>query len=157
MVPGLMDIVFEPQGGDSQTFAVQLVERGLQDPTYLADASFGTVRILAILALLYDPEPPLLTCIEEVDHGLHPYVFDRLVERLREASRRTQLLVVTHSPAIVSRLRPEELIVVERAEDGSTRMPALSGKEIEAKLAAARGSLELGEMWFSGALGGVPR
>ncbi|MBM4394608.1 MAG: ATP-binding protein [Deltaproteobacteria bacterium] len=57
--------------------------------TPLANASYGTIRALAILALLYDPNPPLLTCMEEIDHGLHPHVFDRLVELMRQASRHT--------------------------------------------------------------------
>lgn len=157
MIPGLEGIEFEALGGSAPAVAVKLIERGLSDPTYLADASFGTVRVLALLALLYDPEPPDLTCIEEIDHGLHPYLFDRLVERLREASQRTQLLVATHSPALVNRLRPEELIVVERAEDGSTRMPAITADQIRQRYGAMDGRLELGELWFSGSLGGVPR
>lgn len=157
MIPGLRGIEFEERGGAVPTMTVKLAERGLRDSTYLEDASFGTVRILALLALLYDPAPPLLTCIEEIDHGLHPHLFDRLVERLRDASSRTQLLIATHSPALVNRLQPSELIVVERAEDGSTRMPALSQRDIAKKVAAVEGHLELGEMWFSGSLGGVPR
>ncbi len=136
---------------------MRLVERGLKDSTYLDDASFGTVRILALLAVLYDPDPPLLTCIEEVDHGLHPYVFDRLVERLHEASQRTQLLIATHSPALVNRLQPEELLVCERAPDGSTRLPAIPSDSIRAKELAVDGRMGLGELWFSGGLGGVPR
>lgn len=157
MVPGLEGIEFEDVGGASPAVAVKLVERGLRDSTYLQDASFGTVRILALLAVLYDPDPPLLTCIEEVDHGLHPYLFDRLVERLREASSRTQLLIATHSPALVSRLAPEELLICERAPDGSTRLPAISTEAIRAKEAAVGGRMNLGELWFSGSLGGVPR
>lgn len=157
MIPGFVDIEFERVGGSAAGVSIKLVERGLRDSTDLADASFGTIRLLALLALLYDPKPPAITCIEEIDHGLHPYVFDRLVERLREASQRTQLLVATHSPALVNRLRPEELLVTERAGDGSTRLPALNGSKIAAKVEAAGGMLELGELWFSGGLGGVPR
>ncbi|WP_081289953.1 AAA family ATPase [Mycobacterium colombiense] len=157
MIPGLEDIEFEPVGGSAPAFVVKLVERGLINSTYLADASFGTVRVLALLALLYDPDPPDLTCIEEIDHGLHPYLFDRLVERLREASQRTQILVATHSPALVNRLHPNELIVVERAKDGSTRMPSITRGQIREKYRALEGKLELGELWFSGSLGGVPR
>lgn len=157
MIPGFQAIEFEEVGGAESALAVKIVESGLRDSTYLADASFGTVRVLALLALLYDPDPPLITCIEEVDHGLHPYLFDRLVDRLREASTRTQLLVATHSPALVNRLQPEELIVVERAPDGSTRLPAISTEMIRKKHRAADGSLQLGELWFSGTLGGVPR
>jgi predicted ATPase len=157
MIPGFQDIEFEQIGGSQPAVSLRIVEKGLRDSTYLADASFGTVRVLALLALLYDPKPPMLTCIEEIDHGLHPYILDRLVERLREASTRTQLLVATHSPSLVSRLRPEELIVVERNADGSTRLPAVDAATIARKEQALGGDLSLGELWFSGELGGVPR
>lgn len=157
MIPGLLNVEFEAVGGSQAAVAVKLAERGLKDSTYLADASFGTVRLLALLALLYDPNPPEMTCIEEVDHGLHPYLFDRLVERLRQASQRTQLLVATHSPALVNRLRPDELIITERADDGSSRIPAVDSNTIAAKVRAAGDDLSIGELWFAGALGGVPR
>ena len=156
MVPGLEDIIVEGIDGAVPAVGVRLIERGLRDGTYLADASYGTVRVLALLALLYDPNPPLLTCIEEIDHGLHPHLLDRLVERLRETSRKTQFLIATHSPALVNRLRPEELVVCERAEDGSTVMPAADPADIRLKEQAVHGELGLGELWFSGALGGVP-
>lgn len=157
MIPGFQTIEFVETGGAEPSLAVKIVERGLRDSTFLADASFGSVRILAILALLYDPEPPLLTCIEEIDHGLHPYLFDRLVDRLREASARTQLLIATHSPALVNRLSPSELIVVERQKDGSTRLPALSSFQIRRRHEESESAMGLGELWFSGSLGGVPR
>jgi predicted ATPase len=157
MIPGLKRIAFEQIGGSSEAVAIKLAERGLHDLTDLADASYGTIRVLALLAALYDPSPPLLTCIEEVDHGLHPYIFDRLVERLREASKRTQLLIATHSPALVNRLSPEELIVVERERTGATRIPAITPALIRQKAALFDGQLGLGEIWFSGTLGGVPR
>jgi predicted ATPase len=156
MIPGLRDVVLEEVDGPAPAVGVQLVEQGLRGRTYLADASFGTVRVLALLALLYDPKPPLLTCIEEIDHGLHPYLLDRLVERLRDASRMTQFLIATHSPALVNRLRPEELLVCERDAQGSTILPAVDAADIRAKERATDGNLALGELWFSGVLGGVP-
>ena len=108
--------------------AVLLAEAGLSEPTPLAYASFGTIRLLAVLALLHDPNPPLLTCVEELDHGLHPYAFDRIVERMRIASRRTQFLIATHSPALVNRLDPSELIVCERDDAGAYRIPAIDAE-----------------------------
>lgn len=157
LIAGFDRLVFERVGGDrADRCAVGFIERGLRGPTWLADASYGTVHALALLALLYDPNPPRLTCIEEFDHGLHPYAFDILVDRMREASRRTQFLVTTHSPAFVNRLRPEELVVVERDQHtGATIMPAVDSSEIRA-IEEAAGGFGLGELWFSGTLGGVP-
>ncbi|MDY0812395.1 AAA family ATPase [Kitasatospora purpeofusca] len=152
-LPNLEDINFATIGGAGEFVEVQLSERGLRRPTPLADASFGTVRLLSLLAMLYDPAPPALTCVEELDHGLHPQALELLVERLREASERSQFIVTTHSPALVDRLEPEEFVVCERDRNGASLIPSLSTDEVREIRAASEG-LPLGELWFTGALGG---
>lgn len=155
IVPGIRRIDVQAVGGGSDAYLVSLEEFGLSSLTSLADASFGTVRALALLAMLHDPSPPRLTCVEEIDHGLHPYALDRIIERLREASERTQILIATHSPALVNRLEPHELIVCERDPvTGASRIPAID-PHVVAKM-SSEDELQLGELWFSGALGGVP-
>ncbi|MBQ0988197.1 AAA family ATPase [Streptomyces sp. F63] len=126
VLPQLRAIEFAMSGGSADEITVILQEKGLRRPTPLADASYGTVRLLGLLALLYDPHPAALTCVEEIDHGLHPQALELLVERLREASRRSQFLVATHSPALADRLRPEELIICERDAEGASVIPALT-------------------------------
>jgi predicted ATPase len=153
VLPQLVGIDFDYPSGPAREVVVILEEEGMRRPTQLADASYGTIRLLGILALLYDPEPPALTCIEEIDHGLHPQALELLVERVREASERTQFLIATHSPTFADRLKPEELIVCERRRDGSSAIPALSKAEVNEIVSASEG-LPLGELWFSGALGG---
>jgi predicted ATPase len=154
IVPSVSKIIFaQLSGGDDKSFAIQLKEKGLRGVTNLSEASFGTVRALALLAMLHDPNPPRLTCVEEIDHGLHPHALDRIVERMRSASRRTQLLVVTHSPALANRLSPTELVVCERStKTGSSLIPAIPSAAV-ANMAKVYGLLP-GELWFSGALGG---
>lgn len=153
VLPQLKDIDFEYPSGAGREVVVVLDERGLRRPTQLADASYGTIRLLGLLALLYDHDPPALTCVEEIDHGLHPQALELLVERLREASDRTQFIIATHSPALADRLTPDELIPCERREDGSSAIPALSPEKIR-EVADASDNQPLGELWFSGALGG---
>lgn len=154
-LPGLTDIVFQPVGGARRAVAVQLVERGLTAAIDLVDASFGTVRLLALLAALHDPKPAPFIAIEEVDHGLHPYALDLLVDRLRAASKRTQILAATHSPTLLNRLRPEEIVVCDRdAETGASVIPAVSPDAIARAMAASE--LRAGELWFAGAIRGVP-
>ncbi|WP_261571282.1 AAA family ATPase [Frankia gtarii] len=153
VLPQLSGIDFDYPSGSAREVVLILRERGLRGPTQLGDASYGTIRLLGLLALLYDPEPPALTCVEEIDHGLHPQALELLVERLREASERTQFLIATHSPALADRLRPEELIVCERTGDGSSIIPAVSTDKLREIVARSEG-LPLGDLWFSGALGG---
>lgn len=157
MIPGYKRIRFKHIGGAEQAVAVEIEETGLRGTTPLAQASYGSIRALALLALLYETNPAKLTCVEEIDHGLHPHVFDRLVERLRWASERTQFLIVTHSPALVNRLHASELIVCERDDKtGETRMPAIDPDDVRAMEEKLKGKMGLGELWFTGTLGGVP-
>jgi predicted ATPase len=154
-LPGLRDLLLVPVGGSARSVSVHLIENGLDQPVDLADASFGTVHLLALLTALHEPDPPLFTAIEEVDHGLHPYALDILVDRMRTASRRTQILATTHSPTLVNRLRPEEIIVCDRdPKTGESLIPAATPQQIRAGIAASE--LRPGELWFSGALRGVP-
>jgi len=149
VLPYLEGIDFEFPSGAAREVVAVLRERGLRRPTRLADASYGTMRLLGLLALLYDPEPPTLTCVEEIDHGLHPQAFELLVDRLRDAGGRTQFLITTHSPALADRLRPEEIVICERSDDGSSVIPAMPTNEIQNVVAAGEG-LPLGELCFSG-------
>jgi predicted ATPase len=73
------------------------------------------------MALLLDPTPPPLICIEEPELGLHPDILPTIAEMLIEASQRTQLIVTTHSDALISALSeyPESVVVCERDEKGS--------------------------------------
>lgn len=154
-LPGLEEIEFESIGGAATSVVVRIKERGLTKTTELADASFGTVRALALIVALVERNPPPLTVIEEVDHGLHPYALDVLVDRMREASERTQIIVASHSPTLVNRLKPEEIIVCGRdAETGESIIPATSQAQIASAL--EDGTWKAGELWFSGLLGGVP-
>lgn len=153
ILPQLEDIEFAAVGGSAQQVTVMLRETGLRRPTPLKDASYGTVRLLGLLALLYDPDPPAFTCIEEIDHGLHPQALELIVQRLRDAATRTQFIVATHSPALVNRLRPEEFLVCDRDEDGASIIPALTAGQVE-DIVEESGDQPLGELWFSGVLGG---
>ena len=155
ILPGFVAFKFNQGETGSDTVRVDIQEQGLRDATPLSRASFGTVRAIALLTMLRDPMPPRLTCLEEIDHGLHPYALDVIVERLRDASSRSQIIVATHSPALVNRLEAAELVVFERdAQDGCTRIVQRDPDEV-AEMQAASG-YGLGELWFSGTLGGVP-
>lgn len=153
-LPGLEKISFATVPG-TRSVVVQLRESGLERDTELADASFGTVRLLALLTALHDPNPTHLTAIEEVDHGLHPYALDVIVDALRSASERSQVLVATHSPTLVNRLRPSEVVICDRdASSGASKIPAISQSKLLRAMQAS--DLGLGEVWYSGAVGGVP-
>ncbi len=156
-LPGFESISFTSYGRSGKRVTVTLWERGVRVPISLEDASSGTVRMLALLTALHEPDPPTFTAIEEIDHGLHPWAVDILVERLRAASERSQILITTHSPTLVNRLKPEELVVCDRDPDtGESVIPCISSQELRS-LKDDNGGLGPGELWLAVALGGVPR
>ncbi|MEG4225816.1 AAA family ATPase [Microcoleus sp. N9_B2] len=70
-------------------------------------ASDGTLKLLAYLTVLFDPNPPQLVGIEEQKNHLHPQLLPQLAEECRSASANTQLMITTHSPFFVDSLKPE--------------------------------------------------
>ncbi|MDP1591596.1 MAG: AAA family ATPase [Prosthecobacter sp.] len=143
---GITDFEVNTNGGTVQVF---LHEGDFAIPaTRLSD---GTLRYLCLLAILCDPEPPPLICIEEPELGLHPDILPGLADLLRAASERTQLIVTTHSDILVDAMTeaPECVIVCEKHE-GQTEMKRLDAGELSVWLQKYR----LGQLWIDGQLGG---
>lgn len=114
-------------------------------------ASDGTLKMLAYLVLLYDPDPPPFIGIEEPENFLHPRLLPELAEECRAASERGQLLVATHSPFFINALRPEEVRVLYRDEDGYTQAVRAADIQGVAEFMAAGASL--GHLWLEGRFG----
>lgn len=74
---------------------------GCDEPFYLSDMSDGTVRMLCWAVILHSPIPPKLIVIDEPELGIHPAWMPVLAEWIKEASRRSQIVVATHSPDLL--------------------------------------------------------
>ena len=113
--------------------------------------SDGMLRWLSILCILVNPAPAPVTCIDEPELGFHPDVIPTLADLLREASTRTQLIVTTHSSALVDAFTddPESICVCEKIE-GSTVIRRLDRTDLEIWLK----DYSLGNLWTSGEIGG---
>ena len=117
-----------------------------------ARLSDGTLRWMALLTILLHPSPPPLVCLEEPELGLHPDVIRPLAKLLVQASERMQLIVTTHSDALVDELTetPEAVIVCEK-DAGSTTLKRLERRELSRWLK----EYTLGELWHKGQIGGT--
>ena len=115
--------------------------------------SDGSLRYLCLLAILLDPDPPPLIAIEEPELGIHPDLLHKLADLLVDASRRTQLIVTTHSDIMLDSLsaHPESVVVCEKHK-GQTEMRRLDHGELAYWLEKYEG---LGDLWNRGYLGGV--
>ena len=131
---------------------------------HASQASEGTLLALALLTIVHQPTTPLIVGLEEPDRGLHP----RLLRELRDALYRlsfptdfgikrapVQVVVTTHSPFFLDLFKdhPEQVIIAEKKSDGTATFKNLSDDK---ELRELIGDAPLGEVWYSGVLGGVP-
>ncbi len=147
--PRIKDYSVKIQGGTVQLY---IREEGLEKPISAMRLSDGTLRYLCLLAILCHPKPPAsIICIEEPETGLHPDILPTIAELMKEASKRTQLIVTTHSDILVSAFSdiPEAVLVCEKDEDG-THFKRLEADKLKAWLA----EYELGDLWLKGEIGG---
>lgn len=143
---GIRDVGVSIEGGTVQVFLYE--NKWVMPAARLSD---GTLRWLSLLAILLNPNPQRLVAIEEPEMGLHPDLLPLLAQLLREASQRMQLVVTTHSDALVDALSdtPESVLVCEKHE-GSTTMRRLDPKALSEWLK----EYTLGQLWRRGEIGG---
>ena len=125
---------------------LEIKDAPFSHPILAKFASDGTLKLLAYLTVLFDPNPPQLVGIEEPENHLHPRLLPQLAEECRSASANTQLMVTTHSPFFVDSLKPEELWVLYRDEKGFTQAKRTADMQ-GVKQFMEHGAL-LGSLWM---------
>ncbi len=146
--PGKSRIVFQDRWNDSRWY----------NQTEVSD---GSLIMLALLAAFAQPQKPDILAIDEIERGLHPYLLQRVVELCRalskgELGRPVQVLAATHSPHLLDFLDPSEVRFVTRDRNsGNTVVTAPPTHAPEWARAAEAYRESLGDLWLSGALGGV--
>jgi predicted ATPase len=125
---------------------LQIKDAPFQSPILAKFASDGTLKMLAYLTILYDPSPPQLVGIEEPENHLHPRLLPELAEECRAATAGTQLMVTTHSPFFVDGLKPEEVWVLYRDENGFTQAKRTS--EMQGVEEFIQNGALLGQLWM---------
>jgi len=127
---------------------LQIKDAPFDRPILAKFASDGTLKLLAYLTVLYDPHPPQFVGIEEPENQLHPRLLPELAEECRAASARTQLMVTSHSPFFVSELRPEEVRVLYRDDQGYTQSKRVA--DMERAMSMYKEGGKLGALWMEG-------
>lgn len=125
--------------------------------------SQGTLLALAMLTLAYLPEPPSIVCLEDPDRGLHPRLLrdvrDALYrlcypESYQEKRKPVQVVATTHSPILLSLFKEhlDEVVLAHKKGEEAVFQRLADLPDIERILKGA----DLGEVWYTGILGGVP-
>lgn len=131
------------------TIALAWREAGFSKPLYMHQLSEGTLRFLWLTTLLQSPGLTALTLLDEPEVSLHPELLSLLADLLREASRRTQLIVATHSDRLIRFLQPHEVVLMDSTDDGMSSLTWADDLDLEQWLK----DYSLDELWSNGRLG----
>ena len=142
-VPALTDIA--PEITSDERLLLRFKDVPFEKPLPAQYMSDGTMRLAALLTLLYEPDATGLLGIEEPENELHPQLLAYLAEDLIAASETRQLLIATHSPALLNALEPEQVWILYRGPDGYTR--AMRTADLPGIPAMVEEGLPLGYLW----------
>lgn len=150
-IPGVTGIdVIE---SDDRRLLLKFDERGYDDPFYQQSMSDGTLKLFAYLLLLEDPDPHAFIGIEEPENGLYHKLLPDLARAFRNHAERgrTQVLVTTHSPQLVDALKPDQVWLIQKNDEGTVE--ATRTDKLPAVQALVDEGLPLGSLWFSNHFG----
>ncbi|MEG4228530.1 AAA family ATPase [Microcoleus sp. N9_B2] len=133
------------------TLAMTWKDRNFSHPFYMHQLSEGTLRFLWLITLLQSRDLTAVTLIDEPEVSLHPELLQLLANAMREASKRTQLIVATHSDRLIRFLKPHEVLVCD-AEDGLTTLTWADSIDLEHWLE----DYSLDQLWAMNIFGGRP-
>ena len=120
-------------------------------PHQLSD---GTLRAIALIALLLQPENdlPAFIIIDEPEIGLHPYAVNIVASLFKKASHHAQLLIATQSPQLLDECEPEDVLCVERRGGQESVFTSPDSSMLMEWLE----DYSLGEIWQKNIIGGGP-
>lgn len=162
LMPEFTGLELRPGASGTVGLAARLRSSG-HDVIAAEDFSQGMLYQLAILTLAFSPRPPAVVCLEEADRGMHPRSLRELRDTLYRLSyprdegmdrAAVQVITTTHSPYLLDQFRdhPEEVILASKQGAAST-LERLSDR---ADIVELMKEAHLGDLWYSGILGGVP-
>ena len=160
-LPEFTGIVLQENSDGNVSLGLRIGDK--EAPVAAENLSQGVFYVLGILVLSFDPAPPAVVCIEEIDRGIHPRMLREVRDALYrlsyptamgEARAPAQVIATTHSPYLLDLFRehPEEIVITQK-HGHEARFERLADR---ADLAELLREGSLGDMWFSGILGGVP-
>ena len=116
--------------------------------------SDGTLRSLGLLTAVFQRPTPTLIVIEEPELTMHPGALGAILDLIRHAARKMQVIVTTHSPDVLDAEWLEDRhIRIVNWHEGATRLTQLSSGSREA---LQEHLMSAGELLRSNALRGEP-
>ncbi len=147
-IPGLVGI--KTNTSKNKQLFLEFYCEGYAEPFFQQDMSDGTLKLLAYLLLMEDPNPASLIGIEEPENGLHHQLLSLLATELKNFSnqaRGPQVLIATHAPDFVDALTPEEVWILSKGTDGYSSLTCAA--DIAQVRALFEEGIPMGSLWFS--------
>jgi predicted ATPase len=147
-IPGITEIKSKIES--DRRLLLEFSADGFSTPFYQQDMSDGTLKMLAYLLLMEDPSPAPLIGIEEPENGLHHQLLTALAGEFKEYAAQAkgpQLLVTTHAPNFVDALIPEEVWILDKGNDGFSRLTRAA--DIPGVRELYEEGLSMGSLWYS--------
>ena len=150
ILPFFADFELEPEFGQLLLRWRELNSDRLFSASQAAD---GMLRVMALVALLQQPEAdlPEVLILDEPELGLHPVAIETVAQLIRSASTQVQVIVATQSVSLIDQFDAEHIVVVDRSARESTFR-----RFAETDLRDWLKEYTLSELWKKNVIGGRP-
>lgn len=152
IAPFFKDFELKPKEENNEQIVLRWKQKdydGIMTPSQLSD---GTLRFICLATLLLQPEElkPSIIIIDEPELGLHPYAMTIFTELVKKTALKKQIIIATQSAELLDHFEPEDVIVVDRTDEGS-KFERLPANKLTAWL---EDDYSLGELWNKNLFGG---
>lgn len=145
-VPGITHV--ESKQTEEGRVLLKFQDGAFADPFLARHVSDGTIKMLAYLTLLHDPDPHPLLCVEEPENQLYPSLLEELAEEFRSyAQRGGQVLISTHSPGFLNAAQLEEVFWLQKQGGYTTIHRASDNAQMKAYMDDGD---QMGQLWKQG-------
>jgi predicted ATPase len=149
-LPYLDDFILKPtRYGAAEKVSLEWKTIGTDYPMQPYHLSDGSIRFICLVAALLQTNPPAAIIIDEPELGLHPEAIRLLGELLKDAAKRTQVIIATQSPLLIDQFAIEDIVVANRKE-GKSVFERLERKDFEVWLE----DYSVGELWTKNVIRG---
>ena len=150
-VPGITKV--ESKQTEEGRILLKFQDGDFEDPFLARYVSDGTIKMLAYLVLLFDPNPHPLLCVEEPENQLYHSLLSELAEEFRQyANRGGQVFVSTHSPDFLNAVELDEVFWLEKQSGYTTIKRAKNDKQLEKYMDTGG---KMGHLWTEGLFKGA--
>jgi predicted ATPase len=144
-VPGVASVTTKTT--EEGKMLLKFGDGAFEDPFLARFVSDGTIKMLAYLVLLNDPNPYPLLCIEEPENQLYPELLNELAEEFRAYAENGQVIVSTHSPDFLNAARLDEVFFLVKDNGYTSILRAADNDQLKAYMDEGD---KMGYLWKQG-------